>query len=446
MTAWRDLREFLALPDDVSGYRLTWKRLANLYLHKWERARARPVLRSRPPRLVIEPTNACNLRCPHCHTGAGRFGRRPGMMRLEPYLRLLDEIGDYLLLIEVFNWGEPPRNNVHALLEDHEGRLWIGTYGGGLYRYDAGRFEDFTTGLGPRSNLVRMLYEDRHGMLWVGTDEGGVSHGRPGRFRTHTVAAGLSNDTVRVVFEDRDGRIWIGTNAGGLNLWDGQRLTAFAIKPGPLSRYTKRDALSNDNVLALWQDADGVLWIGTDGGGLWRMHGDRLEPLPAHDALRIKGVRRLLQDSEGDLWVGTDGGGLARRRAGKFLALTSHEGLPSDIVLSLLEDRERNLWVGTRDGLLQRQYPFSSITRWEVIESLGLTRAGNRIVLAYKLVPDIPPPRRQPAAALLRAAGAPYDGGYFADSLAGKPEDILAAVERYLRDPALRNTLPPARR
>ena len=253
----------------------------------------------------------------------------------------------------VFNWGEPPRNNVHALLEDHDGRLWIGTYGGGLYRYDAGRFEDFTSGLGPRSDLVRTLYEDRHGMLWVGTDEGGVSHGRPGRFRRHTVAAGLSNDTVRVVFEDRDGRIWIGTNAGGLNLWDGKHLTAFAIKPGPLSRYTKRDAISNDNVLALWQDADGVLWIGTDGGGLWRMRGDRIDPLPAHDALRIKGVRRLLQDSEGDLWVGTDGGGLARRRSGKFLALTSREGLPSDIVLSLLEDRERNLWVGTRDGLLQ---------------------------------------------------------------------------------------------
>ena len=100
----------------------------------------------------------------------------------------------------------------------------------------------------------------------------------------------------------------------------------------------------------------------------------------------------------------------------------------------------------TRDGLLQRQYPFSSMTRWDVIESLGLTRAGNRIVLAYKLMPDIPPPRRQPAAALLRATGAPYDGGYFADSLAGKPEDILAVVERYLRDPALRETLPPSRR
>ncbi len=100
----------------------------------------------------------------------------------------------------------------------------------------------------------------------------------------------------------------------------------------------------------------------------------------------------------------------------------------------------------TRDGLVQRQYPFSSLTRWDVIEDVGITRAGNRIVLGYRLIRGTPPPRRQPAAALLRAAGAPYDGGYFADSLAGKPEDVLAAVRRYLDDPALRESLPVTRR
>jgi len=100
----------------------------------------------------------------------------------------------------------------------------------------------------------------------------------------------------------------------------------------------------------------------------------------------------------------------------------------------------------TREGLLQRQYPFSSLTRWDVIQSVGITRAGNRVLLAYKLVPDIPPPRRQPAAALLRAAGAPYDGGYFADSLAGSPEALLSIVESYLRDPTRRQALPAARR
>lgn len=100
----------------------------------------------------------------------------------------------------------------------------------------------------------------------------------------------------------------------------------------------------------------------------------------------------------------------------------------------------------TREGILQRQYPFSSLTRWDVIEAVGLTGAGNRIVLGYRLRDGIPPPRRQPAAALLRAAGRPYDGGWFADALRSPPAETLAVVERYLADPSLQAELPVARR
>lgn len=100
----------------------------------------------------------------------------------------------------------------------------------------------------------------------------------------------------------------------------------------------------------------------------------------------------------------------------------------------------------TREGLLQRQYPFSSLTRWDVIDHVGITRAGNRVVLAYKLIPGIPPPRRQPAAAMLRAAQKPFDGGWFVDSLAGDSHAILATVQAYLDDPERRESLPPARR
>lgn len=100
----------------------------------------------------------------------------------------------------------------------------------------------------------------------------------------------------------------------------------------------------------------------------------------------------------------------------------------------------------TREGLLQRQYPFSSLTRWEVIEAMGITRAGNRVVLAYRLAAGIPPPRRQPAASLLRAAQRPYDGGYFVDSLVGDPDRILATVEEYRASAELRAGLPHAQR
>lgn len=252
----------------------------------------------------------------------------------------------------VFNQGQFQNNNVHALLEDRLGRLWIGTYGAGLYRYEAGRFLSFGTGAGLESNLVRTLYEARDGTLWVGTHGGGVSFWKDGRFRTLRTKDGLTSDIVRVVYEDRGGRLWIGTNASGLNRWTGDRLLAYAVKPGRLSSYAPADTVSNDNVLALLEDRQGSLWIGTDGGGLWKLKDDRLEVL-VREVAEINGVRRLLEDADGDLWIGTDGGGLHRLRAGRFEALTSRDGLPSDIVLSLLEDRERNLWIGTRDGLLR---------------------------------------------------------------------------------------------
>jgi hypothetical protein len=100
----------------------------------------------------------------------------------------------------------------------------------------------------------------------------------------------------------------------------------------------------------------------------------------------------------------------------------------------------------TREGLVQRQYPYSSLTRWDVIGSVGIARAGNRVILAYKLLPGVPPPRHQPAAAMLRAVGAPYDGGWFADSLSGGPDAALSVVRRYLDEPALREMLPVTRR
>ena len=57
------------------------------------------------------------------------------------------------------------------------------------------------------------------------------------------------------------------------------------------------------------------------------------------------------------------------------------------------------------------------------------------MILGYKLVDGIPPPRHQPARTLLLAINSPYDGGWFADSLAGGPEAARAVVQRYLDDP-----------
>jgi len=134
-----------------------------------------------------------------------------------------------------------------------------------------------------------------------------------------------------------------------------------------------------------------------------------------------------------------------------IIILTEHSSIgwficAAPLVTLLATAAQRPTLELTREGLVQRQYPFTSLTRWEVIASVGLTRAGNRSILGYRLTPGVPPPRRQPAAVLLRATDSPYDGGFFADSLAPPDHDVLLTVQRYLAHPELRGALPEMRR
>ncbi|MDX2168390.1 MAG: radical SAM protein [Deltaproteobacteria bacterium] len=107
-------RAVLADPP-FHGYRGTRRRLANLYLNRLEHHFRRPHLRSLPLKLIIEPFNACNLRCPGCFTGAGGRGRPTSMMPMALYEALLRELGDVLFEVEAFNWGEPL---LHPAIED----------------------------------------------------------------------------------------------------------------------------------------------------------------------------------------------------------------------------------------------------------------------------------------------------------------------------------------
>ena len=101
----------------------------------------------------------------------------------------------------------------------------------------------------------------------------------------------------------------------------------------------------------------------------------------------------------------------------------------------------------TRDGLVFRQYPYSGLARWDVIESSASPGPGNRVILGYKLVDGIPPPRHQPARTLLLARSTHRTTvAGSTDSTRGWPGGRAAVVQRYLDNPALREVLPVTRR
>src|SRR5262249_8391503 len=104
--------------------------------------------------------------------------------------------------------------NVYPILW-HGGALLVGTWGGGVFRFDGKAFSRAQ----PARGLVMSLAEGADGTLWASVDRDGVVRGDGRRF---TTADGIPNAIVRVIHRAADGRLWLGTNAG-LAVLDGER-------------------------------------------------------------------------------------------------------------------------------------------------------------------------------------------------------------------------------
>jgi radical SAM protein with 4Fe4S-binding SPASM domain len=91
-------------------HRITF-RLANYYFTHYLMLRKKSRVVGYPSHLTIDVTNVCNLRCPLCPTGVNAPGRGKGAMPLETFRKIIDEMGRYLISVDLFNWGEPLLNN-----------------------------------------------------------------------------------------------------------------------------------------------------------------------------------------------------------------------------------------------------------------------------------------------------------------------------------------------
>lgn len=104
-------------------------------------------------------------------------------------------------------------DQVAALEVDKDGRVWAGTRGAGLARFDGAAWKNYTTADGLPSNHVSALHLDGNGQLWIGTDKG-LAVLRDGKFRVMTTADGLLAASVRSVTTAADGGIWVGSFGG----------------------------------------------------------------------------------------------------------------------------------------------------------------------------------------------------------------------------------------
>lgn len=87
-----------------------WRAYANLLRGYYECQRGATTLKSRPVKLIFDPTNACQLACPLCPTGLGMIDRGRGHADIRLFEQLMEQVGDYLFLVDFYNWGDPLLN------------------------------------------------------------------------------------------------------------------------------------------------------------------------------------------------------------------------------------------------------------------------------------------------------------------------------------------------
>jgi diguanylate cyclase (GGDEF)-like protein len=227
-----------------------------------------------------------------------------------------------------------------AILQAADGSLWIGTEGEGLIHVVDGEYTRLTNEEGLACVEVISLLEDRDGNLWIGTRRNGLARIGPGGREVFGTDDGLSFPHVTSLLEDQEGNLWIGTYAGGLN----------SLREAAFVSYGPRDGISTEVVLSVLEDRLGYLWVGTM-KGLFRMHGEEVVPFAGMEYVDQIAPMALYQDEDDTLWVGTFGMGLYRFRDGEWSWWNTDDGLPAEYVYGLARDTDGRLWVGTQAGL-----------------------------------------------------------------------------------------------
>ena len=275
------------------------------------------------------------------------------------------------------NLGDPNGEGeslVGGIYEDHQGIVWIGARRV-LIRLDRklGQYKLYRlVGPGFRSDVIGMT-EDRSGFLWVGTfGHGLIRFDRStGRFKSYrnnpTDPYSISNNVVPRLLIDRNGTLWAGT-------WDG--LDRFYASTGRFIRY-KFNGRVDDVYGELAEDAQGILWLGTEAGGLRRFDPETGQSkVYEHDdsrpgTLSDNRVNSVHFDRSGTMWVGTQNG-LDRfdAKTGTFTVYAQRDGLAGNAVSCMFEDERDDLWISTNNGISRFNPRSETFTNYSTADGL----------------------------------------------------------------------------
>ena len=240
-----------------------------------------------------------------------------------------------------------PAPNVSDLLKQKDGPLLIAMTGG-VKQFSEEHLSSYPlSGMNQPFDATDVLF-DRDGGLWIATGRRGLIHVHQGRVDAFTKAEGLSSDSVIAVHQDREGNIWVGTSEG---------LDRF--RELPVTLVSSQQGLATDSAVSVLAARDGSVWLGS-ADGLTRWSNGRTTIYRTPDGLPDNHVGTIFQERSGRILVSTLNG-MAAFDGARFVRFM--RSVPTRIVYNIVENREGDLWIGDQEQGLTHVIDDQVVTR-----------------------------------------------------------------------------------
>lgn len=240
--------------------------------------------------------------------------------------------------------------SMNGLCEDHEGNVYLGT-NMGLYQQQG---DEFVHVAATGSNAISALSCDHNGQILVGYDGKGLAIYDPGNGTLadnpfFSMEVDLAKSKIYSIVEDRHGNIWLGMLQKGVYRqsinFGGFRYMGYKLGG--------RNTIGSACVVSVLIDSRQRTWIGTDKDGLYLL--DANDRLIRHMSDGFPStVMAIEEDADGHVWIGSygEGGGWIDPVTLQYHKLS----YPQDehlIIMDIVKDKEGQLWAATmRHGLL----------------------------------------------------------------------------------------------
>ena len=308
---------------------------------------------------------------------------------------------------------------IYSLYKDHEGNIWAGTFGAGLYMISYQTFAEYK--LGDKA-VVNCLASDQRNNIYIGSSLGLYKASYNPSVNSHDLAKSeikeFANASITALCSIKDSLILIGITEKGCWLFDTKtkKITALPIAEIQFStiqyllwnekdnslwisvgnqgvyhydllkktyrKYSTENGFIHNEIRHIAIDRKGKVWMSMHTVGLCMMEGDKINYLTKDKKFPSRDVNQVFEDKSGNIWIATEDLGVFKYQGNEFVNYTKKSGLASDYATTVSEDEAGNIWVAHLNQ-------FSKITKSGfVLTYLRKSEVGKESFTAYNTVKD----------------------------------------------------------